>query len=286
MQHLRGGGGGPRAPPPLSVLFPPFPKFDDSDMIVCASDETDATCNPTEYDRLEGTPGYMAPEALLFSSSSPSSSCSSLSPKVDAWSLGCLTHFLVHGSPLYFGDRVDVLAAIFEEDSSHSGHVRRRVRFDSLSSITTQQGSSEPAGHTTFINLLLEKSVEDRMSVSQALNHWFISTGSASSTTTAITEAKPKINPETVHISPSLVPELFSLNTASQGTAASAAGDDDWKRRQLSVLIAPLPDSSAYVQSSTGAAAGAMNRIGANGVSAYSLTVIQESQDERCSSFG
>ena len=34
MQHLLGGVGGPRAPPPLSVLFPTFPKFDDSDMIV------------------------------------------------------------------------------------------------------------------------------------------------------------------------------------------------------------------------------------------------------------
>ena len=71
------------------------------------------------------------------------------------------------------------------------------------------------------------------MSVSQALNHWFITTGCASTTATT-TEVKPKINPETVHMSPSPVPaDLFSPNTASQCKAASTTGGEDWKRRQF-----------------------------------------------------
>lgn len=46
--------------------------------------------------RLEGTPAYSPPEVLRLR----------VSPgrQADAWALGCVTYFCIHGRPLYYGD--------------------------------------------------------------------------------------------------------------------------------------------------------------------------------------
>ena len=86
-----------------------------------------------------------------------------------------------------------------------------------------------------FQTALLETSVEVRMSVSQAIQHWYLTTG------TGVTDGdceQIRLNPDTIHTSPSPVPLLFNDKTQ---TRTGAAGEADWQRRQLSVLIAPLP---------------------------------------------
>lgn len=208
----------------------------------------------------------------------------------------------MYGGPIYFGDRDDVLAAIFnvDDNESHACNQKvtdndataRRVRFKSSS----QKNSNSSNGHVSFQTALLETSVEIRMSVSQAIQHWYLTIGAG------VTDGdceQIRLNPDTIHTSPSPVPLLFNDKTQ---TRSGAAGEADWQRRQLSVLIAPLPgkllsavidttkllnaicflDSQDY---SHGAVTGVAKRIiNTSGLPPYTLNQIDDLEQEILSS--
>jgi serine/threonine protein kinase len=54
-----------------------------------------------DADRLEGTPAYLPPEVLRQRVRYPGYAA-------DAWALGCLAYFCLHGRPKYFGDTEQV----------------------------------------------------------------------------------------------------------------------------------------------------------------------------------
>lgn len=149
----------------------------------------------------------------------------------------------MYGGPIYFGDRDDVLVAIFGADGSIGNEstqktftndvTTRRVRFKSSS----YDRSDSRSGHLSFQTALLETSVEARMSVSQAIHHWYLIAGASDGDSDTDCQ-QIRLNPDTIHTSPSPAPLLFSDKTQARG---AAAGDADWQRRQLSMLIAPMP---------------------------------------------
>lgn len=89
----------------------------------------------------------MAPETLTIGT---------CSIKSDAWSLGCLAHFLSHGRPLFCGDREEVLRQIFEgvDCLSSVNYSHKKVRFADNERINENSTDDELA--SSYIGALLE----------------------------------------------------------------------------------------------------------------------------------
>jgi serine/threonine protein kinase len=63
-------------------------------------------------DRLEGTPAYLPPEILRKQMRVPGFAA-------DAWALGCVAFFCLHGRPRYFGDTDQVACGSDQQLHSH-----------------------------------------------------------------------------------------------------------------------------------------------------------------------
>ena len=127
--------------------------------------------------------------------------------------------------------------------------------------------------------------VGSRASIEAALRHAFIATGSP--------PASPAIrDPLSLHLTAPLCRVVTSPRrdpatggASGDGSADSASGGDDggWKRRQLSVLIAPMPNQSDYQLGGTGT--GGSHSLYIPGVTIYTMSAIVETQFEMGSSF-
>lgn len=110
-----------------------------------------------------------------------------------------------------------------------------------------------------------------RMSVEQSVDHLFLTRGSS--------PTEPSLDPRIAH---TLVPPVC-IATVDPGIAGSAIVEDEsWKRRQLSVLIAPMPSLRDY---SSGVAASDAGFYNITGVNVYTLTPIREEKEEKGTNF-
>lgn len=212
--------------------------------------------------------------------------------KADAWSLGCLAHFLLHGRPLFYGDRDEVLRQIFDGSKGFvSGdYCQKKVRFAG----TDESPNPFDEVATNFISALLEIGTtlslllrflvkqskllffyiidtSSRMSVNESIEHSWLTNGGSGNTIS--------LDPQTLHTRP---PPIRIMTSEVSNTGPVSTEEDGWKRRQLSVLIAPMPSAKDYTTGSASSDAGFYN---IHGVSIYSLTAIAELSDEAAASY-
>ena len=109
--------------------------------------------------------------------------------------------------------------------------------------------------------------VSARMSIEQSMEHSYLIRGSGSSLT---------LDPRSVHMRD---PPVRVATSDPDAAGPAHADDESWKRRQLSVLIAPMPSSKDYMGGVTVANAAGFYYI--PGVNMYSLTPIREGKEEK-----
>ena len=118
--------------------------------------------------------------------------------------------------------------------------------------------------------------VSARMSVSAALAHPFLTLGSNT--------GAPPMNPRTLHTTKPPVqlhtdPQHSTNGHGNSDHSTDESDPEGWRRRQLSVLIAPMPSSRDY--STTGASS--LSRADyrcPSGVPAYTLTAVVEAEGD------
>ena len=115
------------------------------------------------FSRLEGTPGYMAPELLITGTLLSSDKDGGF--KADAWSLGCLTFFCIFGRPLHWGDRDEVLRQIYEPSSIDS---TKKVRF-----LDSAEPESVNELTSSFVQALTEKGIKIIISVLTLIDNFY-----------------------------------------------------------------------------------------------------------------
>lgn len=200
--------------------------------------------------RLESTPAYMPPEALLGTDVTASTNA-------DAWALGCITSFCLTGKPPFFGHKENVIAQIYQaanseaRQSSNSG-----VRFnlqekpvDMINEHSHDDGSehSRAAAEaaTAFVNALLEIDHVKRLKFSEAAVHRYLTHGYLQGENQGKGSGKDGVpiimDPLMLHFGTAV-----SLPVIDAGRNSPKSDEDKlWARRQLSVLWAPMPSDSS-----------------------------------------
>ena len=117
--------------------------------------------------------------------------------------------------------------------------------------------------------------VSARMSVSAALTHPFLTLGSVT--------GAPAMNPRTLHTTKPPVQlhtdPQHSTNGHNSDSSTDESDPEGWRRRQLSVLIAPMPSARDYSSSWASTLAGADYRC-PSGVPPYTLTAVVEAEGD------
>jgi serine/threonine protein kinase len=224
--------------------------------------------------RVEGTPAYLPPEVLLSQSACPD-------PCSDAWALGCVAHFCLHGRPLFFGPRDNVASQhsyhFGPTYSRHYPHVDKiistgagaantgsgggvYVHFsDSKGSKSDEIGSQQEA----FLGSLMHLEPNTRMTVVEACDHPFLTRGNDQDSDDGGGSVAMTLQPASLHSSSAPKVKLPVLKAKHQGVHSSSekggmdeeedeedrdgdgrsAEDAQWARRQFSVLWSPMPAS-------------------------------------------
>jgi len=167
--------------------------LDSSDEASCVIETEDA--NETQH--IEGTVTYMAPEVLR-----KMSMPSFLS---DAWAVGCLLYHCLSGRPPMVVENEDDMLSKAVRFSEEDLKLKLPVECSPLAS--------------TFMNDLMNKDVENRMSIEKAIQHQFFA--SAGIDPHACVRMKPV--------------EL------REGAVSSSNKNPAWSRRQNSMIWAPMP---------------------------------------------
>lgn len=175
-------------------------------------------------ERLEGTPGYLPPEVLAGMAGDTHRGDGGWRWGVDSWGLGCLTYFCLHGRPLYYGSRDEVLAQMAQEGAARQAQVHFAGPASDADPLTL-----------AFIERLLCRDPRERMSVLDAAAHAFLLTGSPGQ--------EAPLSPLRLHLGE---PVPLPAGRATASSASSSGGGDGgeehlWARRQFSVLWAPMP---------------------------------------------
>lgn len=188
-------------------------------------------------DRLEGTPAYLPPEVLQ--------RITRIRDNLrDSWALGCVAHFCLEGRPRYFGSTDEVLQQIkFEteiENADGSKGSTHLVHFADSGEDTDDARTLvlENLAYHNFISGLNNFNPLDRLRISQALFHDYLSKGILTEADSAGIDFPVVLNPTTLHQSPPI-----ALPQPRKRARTSELGDDQlWARRQFSVLWSPMPD--------------------------------------------
>lgn len=159
-------------------------------------------------DEIEGTPAYLPPEVLEFGSLP--------GKKADSWALGAVMYFIIVGKPKYYGDKEEVLSAIqTESENRHSVH---------FATAPIDQTFGERARH--LLSLLLEKNPQNRIPVSDAMIHPYITLGE---------------DGDSVEIVASELHAQHPIELPSDNRGQMNVADKEWARRQFSMVWAPMP---------------------------------------------
>eukprot|EP01034_Spumella_vulgaris_P029535 gene29535-36601_t len=219
-------------------------------------------------DRVEGTPGYLPPEVL-------SGRASLLSKDSDAWALGCVTRFCLHGRPLYFGDKEEVLEQIRLNSDSLLATADHKVHFlDEEETKTASEGDlkndeaqrDQDAAAKDFVDGLTRVDRRQRLTTQSASQHAYLTSGLLSSSLLHDNSACPQtLSPLSLHSSAPIALPTKKKRVSGEEGGSGGAQDELWARRQFSRLWAPMPSEYALDEEEGGDVASRSKPLAADG---------------------
>jgi len=112
------------------------------------------------------------------------------------------------------------------------------------------------------------------MSVEQSVEHTYLIRGSVTASHSHL------LDPRLLHTKDPPPVRIVTIDPDAAGPAN--VDDENWKRRQLSVLIAPMPSSKDYTSGTNVASSSVMGGFYyIPGVNIYTLTPIREGKEEK-----
>lgn len=176
--------------------------------------------------RFEGTPAYLPPEVLL-------NQVTGFDTSVDAWSLGCLTYFCLSGRPPFYGDAQQVINQMFEK--------KGKVTFllDEINEDKEDDSIQMSRCAYKFIDSLMCIDVVNRLNFANVFNEDYLIRGYETMDCNYKLIDTKILEPKKLHFQNSiLLPPLEIQGKASLNES------QEWARRQLSVIWAPMPSDS------------------------------------------
>jgi len=174
--------------------------------------------------RFEGTPAYLPPEVLL-------NQVTGFDTSVDAWALGCLAYFCLSGRPPFYGDAQQVISQILDEKKGKVTFLLDEKNEDKDDDCLQMNQCA-----CKFIDSLMCIDVANRLNFTNILNEDYLVRGYDSTDICNMPDETVILEPNKLHFQDS-----FLLPPLEVEGKTSSNESQEWARRQLSVIWAPMP---------------------------------------------